>query len=244
MTYHPPDHERGIVEPELVCRVRRAVAERVLLFPLAEHLQAYLASVGADRARARDFGPTTYYSPAAAGRPGALGPFLGAPFAAGVIDELIELGARELVFFGIAGSIADSFRLGDCAVAESAFADEGTSRHYLPDRELFTADTALLMRLSDHLRAHRCEPRPAAVWTTDAFYRETPSRVRAQAAAGRQLVEMEISALYCVAQFRQVAAVAMVVVSDELFTGRWRPGYLWPRYRLTVSRAIAALAAW
>ena len=80
------------------------------------------------------------------------------------------------------------------------------------------------------------------MWTTDALYRETEEKVQVHAAAGRSLVEMEISALYCVAAYREVAAAALVVVSDELFTGKWRPGFLWPRYRLAISRAIAALA--
>jgi nucleoside phosphorylase len=243
MTFHPPDEERAIIEPAHVCRYRRAVAERILLFPMPEHLHAYLASVGADHSRSRAFGAATYYPPASPERPGAVSPLVGAPVAAAVVEELIELGARELVFFGIAGGIADSFRLGDCAAAESAFADEGVSRHYSTN-DTFHPDPALLKKLEDHLRAHRLEPRPAAIWTTDAFYRETPSAVRRHAEAGRHLVEMEISALYCVAAYRRVAAAAIVVVSDELFTGRWRSGYLRPRYRLAVSRAIAALAKW
>ena len=243
MTYHPPDEERGIIEPAHLCRYRRAVAERAILFPLAEHLNAYLASTGADRSRARGFGTTTYYPPPSPGRPGAVGPLVGAPQTAATVEELIELGARELLFFGIAGSIAEAFRIGNCAVADSAFADEGTSRHYAA-AEVFHPDATLLNRLENHIRARKVEPRRAAIWTTDAFYRETPSKVRRHAEAGRHLVEMEISAFYCVAAYRRVAAAALVVVSDELFTGRWRSGYLRPSYRLALSRAIAALSAW
>jgi purine-nucleoside phosphorylase len=38
-------------------------------------------------------------------------------------------------------------------------------------------------------------------------------------------VEMEISALFTVAQFRGVDLAAMAVVSDELASFKWRPGF-------------------
>ncbi len=236
--------EKAIIEPSIIRLVRRAVAERVLLFPLKDHLEAFLALAGYDRRRARRFSTTHYYPPPEKDRPGVLGDFLGAPETAGLVEELIALGARELVFFGLAGSIDRRFRLADTATAQLAFADEGTSKHYFPDESLFYPDPALLARLETHLHADELAPRPAAIWTTDAIYRETPSKVSAQAAAGRSLVEMEISALYAVAAFREVAAAAFVTVSDELFTGHWKPGSRRPKYRRAVARVLAALETW
>ena len=237
-------YEKAIIEPSFIRLVRRPVAERVLLIPVKEHLEAVLARGGYERRRARRFRTTYYYPPPHKGRPGVLGDFFGAPEMAGLAEELIALGARELVFFGIAGSIDRRFRLGDCALAQMAFADEGTSKHYFPDETLFYPDTLLQERLEKHLHYAGLAPRPAAVWTTDALYRETPSKVREQATAGRSLVEMEISALYAVAAFREAAAAAMIMVSDELFTGRWRPGLRRPKFRRAVVRAVAALENW
>ncbi|HPQ71738.1 MAG TPA: hypothetical protein PKW95_21615 [bacterium] len=237
-------YEKAIIEPSIVWLTNRSVTERVLLFPLKDHLEAFLARAGYDRKRARRFSTTYYYPPPEKDRPGVLGDFLGAPETAGLVEELIVLGARELVFFGIAGSIDRNFRLADTATAQLAFADEGTSKHYFPDETLFYPDPALMKRLEAHLHAGEQAPRPAAIWTTDALYRETPSKVNAQAAAGRSLVEMEISALYAVAAFREIAAAAFVTVSDELFTGTWKPGTRRPKYRRAVARVMAALETW
>ncbi|MBE0585413.1 MAG: hypothetical protein IH612_16845, partial [Desulfofustis sp.] len=38
-------------------------------------------------------------------------------------------------------------------------------------------------------------------------------------------VDMECSALYSLAAFRSVALVALFLISDELWTNRWRPGF-------------------
>jgi purine-nucleoside phosphorylase len=55
---------------------------------------------------------------------------------------------------------------------------------------------------------------------------------------------MELSALYSVAQFRQVALVGILVVSDELSSLDWRPGFKDERFvqgRRTVCRVVAEL---
>lgn len=244
MPPRPDQPEPAIIEPKTIRLIRRPVAKRVLLFPLREHLEAYLALTGAPRARRRKFGPTWYHPPVDSQRPGAVGPFLGASFTAAVVEELIALGARELVFFGIAGSLEKTLRIGDAALAEAAFVDEGASRQYRPDLESFSADGELLARLKSHLSARGHSLPEATVWTTDGLYRETPSKMEAFLARGCSLVEMEISTMYCVADYRGVAAAAVVVVSDELFSGLWRAGYQRPRYKRATGRVINALVDW
>jgi len=238
------ENSRGIIDPATTTLNRPRPAERMLLFPLEAHLEAWLARVGADRGSRKRWMPAWYHAPTRSGGPGALGPFLGAPAAAGLTEELIAAGARELVFFGIAGSLRPEFRIGECVVAQAAFADDGVSKHYLPGQEIVTPDETLSMKVVDHLGAHDIAARRATIWTTDAVYRETPEKVRLHAEAGRDLVEMEISALCSIAAFRKVSLAAVLVVSDELFTGRWKHGFLSPRYRLAVARVIKALAQW
>jgi purine-nucleoside phosphorylase len=64
-----------------------------------------------------------------------------------------------------------------------------------------------------------------AIWTTDAVYRETREKVESYQKQGVLAVEMEVSALFSVARFRQVELGAMLVVSDELSALKWRPGF-------------------
>ena len=63
------------------------------------------------------------------------------------------------------------------------------------------------------------------IWTTDAIYRETPEKVKKHQRNGVLGVEMEGSALFTAARFRNVDAGAVMVVSDELSELSWRPGF-------------------
>jgi purine-nucleoside phosphorylase len=72
---------------------------------------------------------------------------------------------------------------------------------------------------------------PGSVWTTDAPYRETPSRVRDYQARGALAVEMEFSALCAAGKFLNAAVGGALVVSDTLFGGRWRPGFHDERFK-------------
>lgn len=238
------DSDQPLITPQMITRLRRPVTERVLLLPLRPHLEAYLARTGADRRAYRNFGPTTLFPASRPGLPDVIGPFLGAPFAASVAEEAIALGAVELILFGIAGSLDPTPAIGATCLVEAAYADEGASPHYFPEQKLFHADVDLLARLESGLAAHPPAPQRAASWTTSAFYRETPAKVRDHRAAGRRLVEMELSALYAVAAYRDVAAAGVVVVSDELTDEAWRPGFYLPRYRRGLAATIKALAEW
>jgi uridine phosphorylase len=76
------------------------------------------------------------------------------------------------------------------------------------------------------------------VWSTDAPFRETVGKVGAYQAAGVLAVDMETSALFAVARFRGIRLASLLVVSDELSSLSWRPGFKDPRFQAIRSRAI------
>ena len=91
------------------------------------------------------------------------------------------------------------------------------------------------------LTDNRVDFQSGKVWTTDAVYRETRQKVENYQKQGVLAVEMEISALFSVAQFRQVDLCAMLVVSDELSSLKWRPGFRKQRFaegRQTACRMV------
>jgi hypothetical protein len=79
------------------------------------------------------------------------------------------------------------------------------------------------------------------VWTTDAPYRETPDQVRAYQERGALAVEMECSALFTLGAFRSAAVASLLVVSDELSSPTWRPGFKDPRFSLGRESACEAI---
>ena len=82
------------------------------------------------------------------------------------------------------------------------------------------------------------------IWSTDAIYRETSSKVLFYRQKDVVAVEMELSALLTVGLFRQARVGSVLVVSDDLSTFKWRPGFRnenFKRSRKKVCEAITEL---
>jgi uridine phosphorylase len=67
-------------------------------------------------------------------------PGVGAPLAAGFLEEAIVLGARKVVACGGCGTLSADIGAGDIVIPTSAVRDEGTSFHYLPPSRVVDAD--------------------------------------------------------------------------------------------------------
>ena len=165
-----------------------------------------------------------------AGRPGAdlslSGPLIGAPYATMVLETLIAWGVRKILFLGWCGSISAKAKIGDIIVPTSAIIDEGTSGHYKEDGNRISFPSELMVaKLRAGLDQKGFKYHHGPVWSTDAIYRETRAKVENYQRRDVIGVEMEISALFTVAKFRNVDLGAMVVVSDELASFKWRPGF-------------------
>jgi purine-nucleoside phosphorylase len=63
------------------------------------------------------------------------------------------------------------------------------------------------------------------VWTTDAPYRESTTQVSRLGGQGLLGVDMEYAALVAAATSRKVELTAVQLVSDELWSGKWNPGF-------------------
>jgi uridine phosphorylase len=161
-----------------------------------------------------------------------VGPFMGAPQAAMLMETLSVWGVAQFLFLGWCGAIAPHVRTGDIVLPTGAFIDEGTSPGY--DAQ---ADKVLLPSEDFHqvikraLAARGLGFHEGLVWSTDAVFRETPSKLGAYQRRGGLAVEMEISACLTVARRRGVSFAAVLVVSDELSSLNWRPGFRDPRFK-------------
>jgi uridine phosphorylase len=174
------------------------------------------------------------------------GPLVGAPYVVMVAETLIAWGVRTLVFLGWCGAVSAAAAIGDLVLPTSALIDEGTSRHYRPATDTSAPSASMAEKLAemcavDGRRLHR-----GPVWTTDAPYRETRDKVCDYQRRGALAVEMECSALFTVAAFRAVSTAALLVVSDDLSSLAWRPGFKDPRFaggRETACDAIERLCS-
>ncbi len=168
---------------------------------------------------------------------------VGAPAATHAVEELIACGARTLLIVGAAGSLRPDLPIGSVTLPLTAVREEGTSHHYLPSDVPAAATTALVSALEGAWKGGGVEPRAGIHWTTDAPYREHKQKIAAYREAGVLSVDMEVSALFAVAQHRGVGCAAILAISDELYEP-WRMGFGMPEFQRTMARAgLAALEA-
>jgi len=150
-----------------------------------------------------------------------LHPGVGAPLAAGMLEETIARGCDTFVACGGAGVLDSAIAAGHVVVPVAAVRDEGTSYHYLPPSREVEADPTVVAAIERVLRAHDVDYLPAKTWTTDAFYRETPGKVRRRREEGCLVVEMEAAAFFAVARFRGVRFGQLLYGGDDVGGAEW-----------------------
>ena len=152
------------------------------------------------------------------------GPAVGAPMAVLTLEKLIALGARQIIVYGWCGSLSKTLHIGDVLLPTWAKSDEGTSAHY-PANARPESHAPTRTTLNKGLTAQGLTTLSGPVWTTDAPYRESVARVNQLSEQNILGVDMEYAALIAVAAFRKVELTAVLLVSDELWSGKWNPGF-------------------
>ncbi len=171
-----------------------------------------------------------------------IGPMIGAPYAAMILETLVAWGARRFIFFGWCGAVSPNVAIGDILIPSAAFVDEGTSRHYCDEDTALSRPSAIVTgRLKSALDGAGVPFHEGPVWSTDAIFRETKDKVRRFRKQGALAVEMELSALFTVAKFRGVEIGAILVVSDELSSLEWRPGFKDEPFEVGRTKAYEAI---
>jgi uridine phosphorylase len=148
-------------------------------------------------------------------------PGVGAPLAAGLMEEMIALGCRKFIACGGAGVLDREIAMGHLIIPTAAVRDEGTSYHYLPPSREVEPSPEAVAAIETVLKRRHVEYLLAKTWTTDAFYRETRNRIALRKAEGCLTVDMEASALFAVARFRNVQLGQILYGGDNLDSEVW-----------------------
>jgi uridine phosphorylase len=148
-------------------------------------------------------------------------PGIGAPLAAGLLEEAIARGCRKFVACGGAGVLKPDMDVGRLLVVSSAVRDEGTSYHYLPPSREVVAHPAGVAALVRHLEGRGIPHQVGKSWTTDAPYRETRQKIADRRAEGCIMVEMECAGMMAVAQFRGALYAQLLYGGDDLSGESW-----------------------
>lgn len=156
------------------------------------------------------------------GTPVALvSPGVGAPAAVTSLEVTIALGATHIIGCGGAGIVKAGFDIGHVIVPTGAIRDEGTSYHYAPPDAVVAPHPRALAAIDDALTEAGAPHDYGLTWTTDAFFRETASKVARRREQGCLAVEMEAAAMFACAAFRGAVYGQLLYAGDDVSADEW-----------------------
>jgi uridine phosphorylase len=249
MDFFDPDGEPLVTPREMVQNLthRRIGAKALqveacaLICALPHDLRAFVKIFEGERLKAWRGYREVYRGNVGAGRVTITHPFLGAPNCVALAEELASFGTKQILFMGYCGSLQPGVRAGDIICPLKAIREEGTSFHYLPPGAAARPHEKTQKIIMGCLQRKKIPCHQGLIWTIDAIYRETKGKVRRYQAQGVLGVEMELAALFAFGMAHKVAVGGLLVVTDELSTGRWRPHFFSPRLIKGVRQARKAV---
>lgn len=140
---------------------------------------------------------------------------LGAPSAVQHMEWMISHGVETIMETGSCGALEDLEENG-FIIPTKALRDEGTSYKYQPAAPWIDLDPKAQGSIKKTLDREGIPYSEKVLWTTDAFYRETPALLKKRVGQGCQVVDMECSALTACARFRKVNFGALLYTGDSL----------------------------
>lgn len=161
------------------------------------------------------------------GKLGVLGGFgMGAPAMVHRIEELIAFGAKRFILSGLAGSLTEEFAIGDAVLCTHALSEDGVGHLYMGQNQKFSvasSDLVSAWSLFTQSKEMHDTFQHVASWSFPVIFRETKEDIERVTKLGCRTVEMEVGALYAIAQEKHVEALALFVISDSLANGVWHP---------------------
>ena len=144
---------------------------------------------------------------------------MGAPAACFNIEAyLCHSPASEGVGVGYCGALQPGIEIGTIVIPDKARIGEGTSKYYGKD-EVSYPDQDLVKRLVEATRRFGYDPLVGETFSTDAAFMETPDFLGNLARQGIIGIDMEMSALFSIAQYHGKRAAGILVVSDKPYEG-------------------------
>ena len=147
---------------------------------------------------------------------------LGGPAAANLVEELAHVGVKTFVAMGSCGCLDTRLDPKTLIVPTSAIRDEGVSYHYLPASRDVSTSKKLNQRIGEVLSERKLDYVFAKIWTTDAIYRETASRIARRKAEGAIAVEMECASIAAVCKNKGLDFAEILYVSDVVSNDNWQ----------------------
>ncbi len=146
---------------------------------------------------------------------------VGSPACVGGIEEVIAMGMEKCIMFGTCGVLESDIEELSIIIPNSAIRDEGTSYHYMKATDEISVNEKYMDKFINLLNEHKYTYTIGTTWTTDAFYRETPNKVKRRKEQGAICVDMECSAVSVLAKYRNIEFFEFFYAADNLASSVW-----------------------
>jgi uridine phosphorylase len=132
------------------------------------------------------------------------------------VELLIASGIEKIVAFGTCGSMDTKIAKNSLLVPLAAKREEGTSYHYLPPSDEIEQSTESIIAIENTFKELNKDYEKGKIWTIDAIYRETTSKLEKLQNMGYIGVDMELASLLAMAKFREIKFAEFLIADDNI----------------------------
>jgi uridine phosphorylase len=137
-----------------------------------------------------------------------------------IITELLcSAGVDILIRIGSCGALREDIGIGDYILTTEVLRGDGATRYYVDDNYKNTLNDDINAMIQESV-AKRGKVHQGGVWSTDALLRERKDIVNPYIERGAIAVDMVTSSFVTVANVYNKKVAVIMVVSDNLITGR------------------------
>lgn len=141
---------------------------------------------------------------------------IGAPSAAIAVEELIRIGVKHLIRVGSCGALQDHMERGDLVIADSAALNDGTSKAYVPQTEILSGDSDLILACEKSAGEMGFSHYTGLCRSHDCLYLDNKKEMDTLwSSKGALGSDMETAALFAVSHFRGIRAASILNVVVE-----------------------------
>ncbi len=140
---------------------------------------------------------------------------IGSPTAALAMDLLSFRRPRAVLMLGLCGGLSRKLKVGDFVLPMAAIRDEGSSRHYMPERVPALPTFNIQKACAETLVANDLAYRSGVIHTTDYRFWEFDEVFRNRLVEERAMaIDMECATLFVTGFAKKIPIGALMLVSD------------------------------
>lgn len=141
---------------------------------------------------------------------------MGSPNAAMIMDLLVSISPKAVLFLGKCGGLKKMNKIGDLILPIAAIRSEGTSDDYLPPEVPALPAFMLQRAVSTAIRDYGRDYYTGTVYTTNRRVWEHDSRIKKYLRKTRSMaVDMETATIFIVGFHNEIPSGALLLVSDQ-----------------------------